>query len=242
MPGYHPAGGSAPPSGHYDVADAVRDQLFGQRSDSLREPARRRTFHFRRRQEDQIGAFALPPPPTLHLTFHHPDFRTNGQFFVFYSVTPRGSVVSRFRVCRDDPDRADRNSEEKLLQWTKPYGNHNGGCLRFGPDGQVEGEYWFLGLFTTSTYRAAPQSIPIVRGKVDYILRRAAFPPDSHDAKALLEILESYPRDALFHVSAPDLFEIAMGLLGLGERPRVRLFVWRDALERFVAKTQELAP
>jgi uncharacterized repeat protein (TIGR03806 family) len=72
----------------------------------------------------------------LGLAFH-PDFRTNGQFFVFYSGTPRGSVVSRFRVSRDDPDRADRTSEEKLIQWTKPYGNHNGGCLRFGPDGQL---------------------------------------------------------------------------------------------------------
>jgi len=72
----------------------------------------------------------------LGLAFH-PDYRTNGQFFVFYSVTPRGSVVSRFRVSKDDPDRADRDSEEKLIQWSKPYGNHNGGCLRFGPDGHL---------------------------------------------------------------------------------------------------------
>ena len=72
----------------------------------------------------------------LGLAFH-PNYRTNGQFFVFYSVTPRGSVVSRFRVSKKDPDRADRDSEEKLLQFTKPYGNHNGGCLRFGPDGQL---------------------------------------------------------------------------------------------------------
>jgi uncharacterized repeat protein (TIGR03806 family) len=70
----------------------------------------------------------------LGLAFH-PNYRTNGEFFVFYSVTPRGSIVSRFRVSKDDPNRADRDSEEKLIQWTKPYGNHNGGCLRFGPDG-----------------------------------------------------------------------------------------------------------
>lgn len=72
----------------------------------------------------------------LGLAFH-PDYRNNGQFFVFYSVTPRGSVMSRFRVSKDDPDSADRDSEEKLLQFTKPYGNHNGGCLRFGPDGHL---------------------------------------------------------------------------------------------------------
>jgi glutamate dehydrogenase len=109
------------------------------------------------------------------------------------------------------------------------------GIKRFTPDGKVAGEYRFLGLYTTSAYRASPRTIPIVRGKVGYVLGRAAFPAASHDAKALLEILESYPRDALFQVSAEDLFEIAMGLLGLGERPRLRLFVWRDPLERFVS-------
>ena len=109
------------------------------------------------------------------------------------------------------------------------------GVKRFAPDGAVLGEYRFLGLYTTSAYRASPRTTPVVRGKVDYVLQRAAFPPSSHDAKALLEILESYPRDALFQIRARDLFAIAMGLLGLGERPRVRLFVWRDPLERFVS-------
>ncbi len=66
-------------------------------------------------------------------------------------------------------------------------------------------------------------------------MTRAGFPPDSHDAKALLEILESYPRDSLFQIEADELFEMAMGILGLGERQRVRLFVRRDPLDRFVA-------
>ncbi|MFL5824603.1 MAG: NAD-glutamate dehydrogenase [Solirubrobacteraceae bacterium] len=109
------------------------------------------------------------------------------------------------------------------------------GVKRFTPDGRVTGEYRFLGLYTTAAYRARAGRTPLVRDKVEYVLDRAAFPPASHDAKALLEILESYPRDALFQLPAPDLFEIAMGLLGLGERPRLRLFVWRDPLDRFVA-------
>ena len=66
------------------------------------------------------------------------------------------------------------------------------------------------------------------------MLERAGFPPGSHDRKALLEIIETYPRDSLFQMSADELFDVAMGILGLGERQRVRLFVRRDPLERFV--------
>jgi glutamate dehydrogenase len=44
-------------------------------------------------------------------------------------------------------------------------------------------------------------------------------------------------RDLLFQIDTDALFEMAMGIVGLGERPRVRLFVSRDRLDRFVAVT-----
>jgi glutamate dehydrogenase len=108
------------------------------------------------------------------------------------------------------------------------------GVKRFGPGGEITGERRFLGLYTTAAYKASAHDIPLLRGKVGQILDRAGFPPDSHDAKALLEILESYPRDSLFQVDVDELFEVAMGILSLGERQRVRLFVTRDVLDRFV--------
>jgi glutamate dehydrogenase len=108
------------------------------------------------------------------------------------------------------------------------------GVRRFDADGKVIGEYRFLGLYTSSAYRASLSEIPLLRGKVRSILDRSGFLPTSHDAKGLLEILESYPRDVLFQFDTDDLFHTSMGLLGLGERQRVRLFVWEDALDRFV--------
>jgi len=60
------------------------------------------------------------------------------------------------------------------------------------------------------------------------VLERAAFPSDSHNEKALKEILESYPRDELFQIAVDELFETAMGILHLGERQRLRLFIRAD--------------
>ena len=108
------------------------------------------------------------------------------------------------------------------------------GVKKYDADGRPVGERRFLGLYTTAAYKASPRSIPIIRGKVNGVLEHAGFPPASHDRKALIEILESYPRDSLFQMETEELFDVAIGILGLGERQRLRLFMWRDPLDRFV--------
>jgi CubicO group peptidase (beta-lactamase class C family) len=74
----------------------------------------------------------------LGLAFH-PKYRANGQFFIYYTPTgtpkPNTVIVSRFRVSKDDPNRADPSSEEELLRVEHPFWNHKGGTLAFGPDG-----------------------------------------------------------------------------------------------------------
>ena len=111
------------------------------------------------------------------------------------------------------------------------------GVKQFAPDGTVLGERRFLGLYTTTAYKTSPREIPLLRDKVERVLSHAAFPPDSHDAKGLIDILESLPRDLLVQIDVDDLFEIAIGILGLGQRQRVRLFVTVDQLDRFVSCT-----
>jgi glutamate dehydrogenase len=109
------------------------------------------------------------------------------------------------------------------------------GVKRFDGEGRVVGERRFLGLYTHTAYHARPHEIPILRRKVEAVLERTGFPSDSHNHKALLEILESYPRDELFQISVDDLFRIGMGILHLGERQRLRLFVRRDNFDRFLS-------
>jgi glucose/arabinose dehydrogenase len=74
----------------------------------------------------------------LGLAFH-PDYKKTGEFFVFY--TPRDkkliNVVSRFRVSKDDPDKADPAWEEVIFSVKRPFWNHDGGTICFGPDGML---------------------------------------------------------------------------------------------------------
>jgi glucose/arabinose dehydrogenase len=74
----------------------------------------------------------------LGLAFH-PKYKQNGQFFVYYTSTaaPHLSVISRFRVSKDDPNRADPASEEEIMRVKQPFWNHNGGTIIFGPDGYL---------------------------------------------------------------------------------------------------------
>src|SRR5215210_1850628 len=107
------------------------------------------------------------------------------------------------------------------------------GIKKFDESGEVTGERRFLGLYTFSAYIASVFDIPLVRRKVRYVLERSGFPEGSHNEKDLVGILETYPRDELFQISKKELFEIAMGILHLQERQRVRLFVRRDTYGRF---------
>ena len=106
---------------------------------------------------------------------------------------------------------------------------------KFDDKGNVVGERLFIGLFTSVAYSRSPREIPLLRDKVDHTLERSGFAPASHDGKALLHILETYPRDELFQISGEKLFETAMGVLHLQERQRVALFVRRDPFERFLS-------
>ena len=109
------------------------------------------------------------------------------------------------------------------------------GVKLFGKDGKLIGERRFVGLFTSGAYSRRPSEIPLLRLKVSHVTERANLVPGSHDGKALAHILDNYPRDELFQVSEDELFATAMGILRLGERPKVRVFLRFDRFDRFVS-------
>lgn len=109
------------------------------------------------------------------------------------------------------------------------------GIKRFDAGGHVVGEWCFLGLYTTAAYHEHPRDIPVLRHKFNNVLARAAFSPGDHYYKALIDIMETYPRDELFQIAEDELFAIAVGILHIGERPQVRLFIRRDPYDRFLS-------
>jgi glutamate dehydrogenase len=92
-----------------------------------------------------------------------------------------------------------------------------------------------LGLYTADAYSESTDDLPIVRRKVAQVMARAGFAPTSHDGRSLRNVLETIPRDEVFRQSEPELFALAIGIVRLGERRRVRLFANRDPFGRFVS-------
>ena len=66
----------------------------------------------------------------------HPQFKTNGLFYLFYTQqSPKREVLSEVQVSKTDPNQADLATERILLEIPHPYWNHNGATIIFGPDG-----------------------------------------------------------------------------------------------------------
>lgn len=77
---------------------------------------------------------------TIYGLAFHPQFEKNGYFFLTHvadaaNPSPNGSQLSRYQVTNRQPLKADPKSEKTFLSW--PSGGHNGGCIKFGPDGHL---------------------------------------------------------------------------------------------------------
>src|SRR5688572_5252394 len=107
------------------------------------------------------------------------------------------------------------------------------GVKTFDAAGKVTGEKRFLGLFTSAVYNRSPREIPLLRQKIERVVGHFGLDPASHDGKAVVHVLETYPRDELFQASVTDLIRNVRGIVNLYERQRVRVFLRRDTFGRF---------
>ena len=125
---HQPVGMTAAPGGERMFVAELEGRIYSFRPDSEAKTAEL-CFDLR---NEIAGAEQL-----YGLTFH-PEFQQNRYCYLCYvlkSGLPDGTRVSRFTVTATDPPRIDPRSERQIITWLS--GGHNGGCLKFGPDGYL---------------------------------------------------------------------------------------------------------
>lgn len=107
------------------------------------------------------------------------------------------------------------------------------GIKRFDTNGNVIGEERFVGLFGSAYYTNSALDLPLIKSKVAGVCNDSGFAKGSHAYKALINILETYPRDEILQSSPAELLQNVMGIFQMQERDYSGLFMRRDAFNRF---------
>ncbi|MTH97171.1 NAD-glutamate dehydrogenase [Roseibium sp. RKSG952] len=109
------------------------------------------------------------------------------------------------------------------------------GAKLFDDEGVMVGELRIVGLFTSTAYTEPTNTIPFLRRKVASVLAKAGYDPESHSGRALINVMESFPRDELFQIEQNKLYDFALAILQLDERPRIRVLTRADRFDRYVS-------
>ncbi|WP_434339558.1 NAD-glutamate dehydrogenase [Motilimonas cestriensis] len=109
------------------------------------------------------------------------------------------------------------------------------GIKQFNKQGRVVGEHRFIGLYASSLYNSSATQIPMVRHKVESIMAKSGLIKGSHAYKALVNVLETYPRDELLQAKESELLSTGTGVLQMQERDMTRLFIRKDAFGRYMS-------
>jgi glutamate dehydrogenase len=104
---------------------------------------------------------------------------------------------------------------------------------QFDDDGQVILQHRFMGLYTFPVYTESPTSIPIVRLKLQEVMKRSGLDMSNHEGRELVRVLEMFPRDELFQGGVDDLFRMSTAVNQLQERRKIRLFARPDVHGKF---------
>ncbi len=155
----------------------------------------------------------------------------------------KNSVDNKVRLLSELPEIARKEAHsENLLILTKtnsvsrvhrPAYIDYIGIKRFDEQGNVIGEDRFIGLFSSNFYNNSASDVPVLKSKINRIMDMTDFAPGTHAYKAVLNILETYPRDELLQAREKELLEVALGVHHMQERDMCRVFARKDIYGRF---------
>ena len=149
---------------------------------------------------------------------------------------PAGRVLRPARGCDGAPGAARRDQGRTPGPGcTGPPTSTTSASAASTRDGAVVGEHRLLGLFSTTAYSESVMRVPVLRQKAEAVIEGSGYDPASHGGKAIVDTLETYPRDELFQTPLPELAETVERIAHLKERRQVRIFVRADPYGRFVS-------
>lgn len=135
-------------------------------------------------------------------------------------------VVKKAIAAQDDGLLLDKMSEISPL--------NSGRCIDYILVQKKDRGTIFFGFYTTNLQSQSVQNIPILSGKLSYLLERSGFKKDSYNYRKLLAIAESFPRDALFQINGEDLYCICLHILSAMLARTLKLFIQKDSSGEFL--------
>lgn len=116
------------------------------------------------------------------------------------------------------------------------YGRYDRVAVRlYNEDGNLVGAHLFIGHFTVLAHSRGAFDIPYVRGRAAYVLDQAGYLPGSHNYRAIIQILNSYPFEELLQTGRKPLLSNVLRIVELQERELTAVFLRYDAYRRFVS-------
>lgn len=105
---------------------------------------------------------------------------------------------------------------------------------RLDEDGVYRSGTIIFGLYGTAIYFQSIKSVPILRGKMNYVLDVSGFPVNGYNAKKIKNIIESLPRDILIQIDEQDLYCMCIHMLSSMRSHKLKLFVQKDWSNSFI--------
>ena len=107
------------------------------------------------------------------------------------------------------------------------------GIKMFDANNNVIAEHRFIGLYASSIYNLSVLSIPLIGDKIHNVLHASRYHVNNHSYKALINILETYPRDEIIQSSEEQILHCALEVLHIHDSDQVKLFIRKDLFGRY---------
>lgn len=171
------------------------------------------------------GDYFITPDCTSSLGIMKNSTNNQGYYLAKLSPSARTALLAKNTIILTKSDAKSRVH--------RPANIDHIGIKLFDEKCNVIGEQRFIGLYASSIYNRSAITIPFIREKIYRVLAASGYNPNTHSYRALLNILETYPRDEIIQASEADILYCGLGVLHMQDRDQLKLFIRKDLFGRY---------